>query len=78
MRLWEKIRTGEIRPRLVVGVPVGFVNVVEAKELILSAGVPCIVARGRKGGEQRGRRHLQRPSIRPEGLRQKSRDRNGL
>ncbi|MFR8777327.1 MAG: precorrin-8X methylmutase [Enterocloster sp.] len=40
----------EIRPRLVVGVPVGFVNVVEAKELILSAGVPCIVARGRKGG----------------------------
>ena len=30
--------------------PVGFVNVVEAKELILSAGVPCIVARGRKGG----------------------------
>ena len=50
MRLYEKIRTGEIRPRLVVGVPVGFVNVVEAKELILSAGVPCIVARGRKGG----------------------------
>ena len=45
MRLYEKIR-----PRLVVGVPVGFVNVVEAKELILSAGVPCIVARGRKGG----------------------------
>ena len=30
MRLYEKIRTGEIRPRLVVGVPVGFVNVVEA------------------------------------------------
>ena len=50
MRLYEKIRAGEIRPRLVVGVPVGFVNVVEAKELILSAGVPCIVARGRKGG----------------------------
>ena len=44
------VSAGEIRPRLVVGVPVGFVNVVEAKELILSAGVPCIVARGRKGG----------------------------
>ena len=74
MRLYEKIRTGEIRPRLVVGVPVGFVNVVEAKELILSAGVP----KRKKGRQQRGRRHLQRPSIRPEGLRQKSRDRNSL
>ena len=34
----------------VIGVPVGFVNVVEAKELLLESGVPCIVARGRKGG----------------------------
>ena len=30
--------------------PVGFVNVVPAKELIMEAGVPYIVARGRKGG----------------------------
>ena len=30
--------------------PVGFVNVIQAKELILSLDVPCIVARGRKGG----------------------------
>ena len=42
------------RPALVIGVPVGFVNVVEAKEKIfdtcLALGVPAIVARGRKGG----------------------------
>jgi len=37
-------------PALVIGVPVGFVNVVESKELIMQAGVPHIVARGRKGG----------------------------
>lgn len=41
---------GKIAPRLIIGVPVGFVNVVESKELILSSSVPFIVARGRKGG----------------------------
>ena len=35
---------------LIIGVPVGFVNVVESKELILSSQAPHIVARGRKGG----------------------------
>lgn len=50
MRLYELIEDEKIRPRLVIGVPVGFVNVVEAKELIIRSGVPCIVARGRKGG----------------------------
>lgn len=44
------IDAGKIAPALIIGAPVGFVNVVESKELILSAGVPCIVARGRKGG----------------------------
>ena len=39
-----------LRPELIIGVPVGFVNVVEAKELILRTPVPYIVARGRKGG----------------------------
>ena len=43
-------REGKIRPALVIGVPVGFVNVVESKERIMTAGVPYIVARGRKGG----------------------------
>ena len=37
-------------PALVIGVPVGFVNVVAAKELILQSEIPHIVARGRKGG----------------------------
>ena len=39
-----------VHPALIVGVPVGFVNVVESKELILQSEVPHIVARGRKGG----------------------------
>lgn len=34
----------------IIAVPVGFVHVVEAKELILETKVPHIVARGRKGG----------------------------
>jgi len=55
VRLYELLREGAlVRPALVVGVPVGFVNVVESKELICSLGqegaVDCIVARGRKGG----------------------------
>ena len=50
MRLYELIEEKKIRPALIIGVPVGFVNVVEAKELILQSGVPCIVARGNKGG----------------------------
>ena len=48
--LREMIEEGRISPKLVVGVPVGFVNVVESKEEIMRAGVPYIVARGRKGG----------------------------
>lgn len=44
------IRAGRIKPALVIGVPVGFVNVVQSKELIMQSGVPFIVARGRKGG----------------------------
>lgn len=50
LRLRELIDAGELSPALIIGVPVGFVNVVESKEAILSANVPCIVARGRKGG----------------------------
>lgn len=46
----ELIKAGRIAPKLIVGVPVGFVNVVESKELIIASGVPHIVARGRKGG----------------------------
>lgn len=50
LRLCELIAQGLARPALVVAVPVGFVNVVEAKERIMGLAVPQIVARGRKGG----------------------------
>ena len=50
VKLYEMIEQGKIHPELIIGVPVGFVNVVEAKELIMKAGIPYIVARGRKGG----------------------------
>ena len=53
LRIAEKIERG-LRPALVIGVPVGFVNVVESKERVLEScekhGVPAIVALGRKGG----------------------------
>ena len=48
--LHEQILAGKVQPALVIGVPVGFVNVVESKELIIGSPVPYIVARGRKGG----------------------------
>ena len=50
VRLYELIREGKLNPALIIGVPVGFVNVVQSKELIMETDVPCIVARGRKGG----------------------------
>lgn len=50
VRLYELIKEGRIRPALIIGAPVGFVNVVQSKELIMQTDVPYIVARGRKGG----------------------------
>lgn len=50
VRLYELIRNGQLKPELIIGVPVGFVNVVQSKELIMQCDVPYIVARGRKGG----------------------------
>jgi len=50
IKLDELIRENKIKPALIIGVPVGFVNVVESKELIMKSGIPYIVARGRKGG----------------------------
>ncbi len=49
-RLYELMQEGRCIPRGIIGVPVGFVNVAEAKELILKTDGPYIVARGRKGG----------------------------
>lgn len=48
--LYDLIKEQKFKPYLIIGVPVGFVNVVQSKELIISSGVPCIVAKGRKGG----------------------------
>ena len=52
--LHEQIQAGKLNPALIIGVPVGFVNVVESKERLLEAclrsEVPTIVALGRKGG----------------------------
>lgn len=50
VRLYELIQEGKLNPALIIGVPVGFVNVVQSKELIMETKVPYIVARGRKGG----------------------------
>ena len=46
----DLVKSGRLHPEIVIGVPVGFVNVVEAKEAVMELGVPYIVARGRKGG----------------------------
>ncbi len=48
--LHQQINEGKLHPALVIGVPVGFVNVVESKEMIIESDIPHIVARGRKGG----------------------------
>ena len=54
LRVAELTRSGLLRPALVIGVPVGFVNVVESKETALAVcranGIPAILAMGRKGG----------------------------
>lgn len=54
IRLYELISQGVVKPELVVGVPVGFVNVVESKELFLKSEIPCIITQGRKGGSNVG------------------------
>lgn len=50
VRLYEMIAEEEYLPAFIIGVPVGFVNVVAAKELILKTKIPYIINRGRKGG----------------------------
>ncbi|WP_297289077.1 precorrin-8X methylmutase [uncultured Flavonifractor sp.] len=50
VRACELMEEGKMAPALVIGAPVGFVNVVESKELLLTMNVSHIVARGRKGG----------------------------
>ena len=50
VRLYELMEEGKINPALIIGVPGGFVNVVQSKELIMESKAPYIVAKGRKGG----------------------------
>ena len=48
--LHEMMQEGVFTPAFIIGVPVGFVNVEAAKELIIQSDVPHIVNLGRKGG----------------------------
>lgn len=50
IRLYEMMQEGSFRPAFIIGVPVGFVNVEAAKELIMTTDVPYIINKGRKGG----------------------------
>ncbi|WP_044915449.1 precorrin-8X methylmutase [Butyrivibrio sp. WCE2006] len=50
IKLYEMMEEGIFTPKFVIGVPVGFVNVVWAKELFLNSDVPYIINKGRKGG----------------------------
>ena len=50
IKIDELINKGELNPILIIACPVGFVNVVESKELILKHNIPSITALGRKGG----------------------------
>ena len=50
IELYQMIQSGSYRPAFIIGVPVGFVNVEAAKELILKTDIPYIINRGRKGG----------------------------
>ncbi len=50
MKLYEMYQKGQYKPAFIIGVPVGFVNVVEAKEEIMETDIPYIINKGRKGG----------------------------
>jgi precorrin-8X/cobalt-precorrin-8 methylmutase len=50
LRICELKEARQFSPVLVIGVPVGFVNVVESKETLIRSGIPYITAMGRKGG----------------------------
>lgn len=50
VRICELAERGSFTPALVIGVPVGFVNVEYSKELLTRSGLPYIAAMGRKGG----------------------------
>ena len=54
LRINELVLSEKLAAKLIIAVPVGFVNVESAKELFLDSPIPCIIARGRKGGSAVG------------------------
>lgn len=50
IKINKLIEEGKINPEGVIGTPVGFVNVINSKEIMINSKTPSIVARGRKGG----------------------------
>jgi len=50
MHLLDIIQNGSVRPALVVGLPVGFVNAAESKAALVQSDIPYISNQGRKGG----------------------------
>ncbi|MDR3146678.1 MAG: precorrin-8X methylmutase, partial [Treponema sp.] len=54
LRIHALVSSGALEPKLVIAVPVGFVNVEYSKELFLDSPISCIIARGRKGGSAVG------------------------
>lgn len=51
LALLEAVQDKGVRPALVIGMPVGFVNAAESKQMLLDQGeLPSLVVRGRRGG----------------------------
>lgn len=50
LEICKLYKEGRFKPVAVVGVPVGFVNVIESKEQLIDTDIPCVVSKGRKGG----------------------------
>ena len=50
LALCQQLSTAKVKPALIIGVPVGFVSVVESKQALLESDVPYIAIAGRKGG----------------------------
>lgn len=50
IRVVQAVQQGKLQPDLIIGVPVGFVNALESKELLVESGLSAIAIRGRRGG----------------------------
>ena len=50
LALCQQISDGNLKPSLVIGAPVGFVSVLEAKQALAALAIPQISIEGNKGG----------------------------